>query len=284
MTTRPLRNRFLRAGLLLTATVLFAACKKDKTDVIADDGDTGYAAEHYSLESASNEGQTLLDVAVANNNSVSGYLRTTGGTPTPLSACATVTHDTTTHVLTLDFGPTNCLCGDGVYRRGKILCTYTGRYKDMASVHTITYQNFYRNDNQLTGSKTVTNMGANSAGQVYYTVVDSLALSLANGTGTRSWVSTRTRTWTAGYSTAIWSDDAYSITGTGTVTRVNGHTFAVAVTAPLQIAAGCNWIKAGTLTITPQTAAVRTLDYGNGTCDDSATLSVNGTSRIVTLR
>jgi hypothetical protein len=78
-------------------------------------------------------------------------------------------------------------------------------------------------------------------------------------------------------------DDAYEITGSGTVTRPNNTSFTMNITAPLLVALNCNWIKQGTVQITPANNVVRTLDYGSGTCDDQATLTVNGNTTNITL-
>ena len=85
-----------------------------------------------------------------------------------LSSCATVTLDTTVfpRVLTIDFGDTNCLGKDGRYRRGKILVSFTGRYYRPGTIITTTFDNFYVNDNQIEGTKVVTNNGRNDQGHL----------------------------------------------------------------------------------------------------------------------
>lgn len=274
-------RNLLVSGITAAVTIsifLFTACKKGDN---ATGEDTGYAQDHATLEKTYDDAQNISDQAAASGGTLSTYR--VGGTI--LSGCATVTHDSVNlpHTITVDFGPTNCLCQDGNYRRGKIIITYTGHYKDAGSVHSIAFDNYFVNDNQVTGTKTVTNMGTNSSNQVYYTINVSGSIILANNAGTISWTSTRTRTWTAGYSTSAWNDDEYEITGSGSVTRANGHTFTLNITSPLHVATDCRWISQGTLQITPQNAVVRTLDYGNGTCDALATLTVNGTTYNVTL-
>ncbi|MGC4056934.1 MAG: hypothetical protein QM743_02290 [Chitinophagaceae bacterium] len=100
----------------------------------------------------------------------------------------------------------------------------------------------------------------------------------------KKWTSSRTRTWTNGESTKTRLDDVYSITGSGTVTRVDSSTFTGTITSPLIIATSCDWITQGTIEIVPSgTGKTRTLDYGSGTCDAVATLTVGSKSRTVTL-
>ena len=255
------------------------SCNKAKK---TDDVDSSIGADHAMVEKTYSDVLSIADEA-GNTGSVNSY-KTPGGTI--LSNCATVTNDTTVtpHVLTIDFGATNCVCMDGINRRGQIIVSYTGRYKDPGHSHTIAFNNFFVDDNQVTGTKTVTNTGSTATGQPIYTITINGGLILANNGGTISWVSNRTRTWVAGYNTTAWADDTYDITGSGTLTRANGTVVAMNITTPLHVALDCLWIESGVVTLTPAGGAQRTLDYGNGTCDAQATFNVNGQTYNITLR
>jgi hypothetical protein len=50
----------------------------------------------------------------------------------------------------------------------------------------------------------------------------------------------------------------------------------VNVTVPVEKRASCTWITKGRIDLTPEGLATRTVDYGDGTCDDKATLTING--------
>lgn len=256
--------------------VMFTACRKQK-----DTEDTGYGTDHAALEKTFSDVQSITDQA-----GTDGGLSTYKMLPTLLGSCAVVTKDTVSnpHVATIDFGATNCLSADGKYRRGKIIVTYTGRYRDVGSMHTITFDNYFVNDNEVKGTKTVTNTGTNSSGQPVFNINVNGSIVLSNGNGTLSWTSTRTRTWITGYNSGDWKDDVYEITGSGTVTRASGKTFDMAIITPLHIALDCKWIQSGVVQITPQGGNVRSLDYGNGTCDDQADLTVNGKTYSISLR
>jgi hypothetical protein len=277
-----------KSGLLLVAatTLMMVACKKtndntSSSSLTTADDNGGYASDAAKLETTNNDVISIADVAGTTNSG--STLRTTG---TTLSPCATVTNDTTVtpHVLTINFGTTDCICADYKNRRGEIIVTYTGHYKDSGSTHTITYNNYFVNDNQVMGSKTVQNMGTNGSGQVYYTVTvnDSMVI------GTDSvitWTGSRTRTWLEGYSTPERSDDVYQVTGTTTLKRANGHTFTLDITSPLYIALSCPYIESGIINITGSTLAVtRTLNYGTaGSCDDEAQLTIGSHTYNITL-
>jgi hypothetical protein len=278
----------LRTGaLIITASVLtLAACKRDNNNNSAPalssaDDNGGYASDATKAEQTSNDVISIADAAAATNSG--SNLRTTG---TTIGGCATVTNDTTVtpHVLTINFGTTDCTCLDYKNRRGEIIVTYSGHYKDSGSTHKITYSNYFVNDNQLTGSKTVTNMGTNGSGQVYYSVTVNDSLNIG-GDSVITWVGNRTRTWLAGYSTPERSDDEYLITGTTNLTRANGHVFTFDITTRLQVANACPFIEAGVVDISSTTFATspHILDYGTGNCDNEAQLTIGAHTYNITL-
>ena len=261
-------------SITLSVFVFTAACHKTST---SSNEDTTPATDYSVAEKTFNDVQTVSDQAATVNGNMA--FRTTATTG---SGCATVTHsfNGTDSVLTIDFGSTDCLCHDGSYRRGQIIVTYTGHYADSGSVHNITFNNFFHNDNQVTGTKTVTNMGHNSSGQIYFDVTINCSIIKANGeTHTANW--NRVRTWvTQG------TPNVYQITGSGTLVRPNGKTVSINITTPLVVASDCRWIEAGTLVYTLPNGLNRTLNYGNtAVCDDLAQLTLpNGTTQNITLK
>jgi len=274
-------SKFLtRLGIsVVIASLFFASCHKNTTPVAED---TGYATDQATTEKTFNDVESIAD---------QGSMLSAGGnlnyrtTATTSGGCAMVTRAPGT--ITINFGATDCTCKDGRNRRGEIIVSYTGNYSDSGSVHTITFNNFFQNDNKVTGSKTVTNMGHNSLGQPFYDVAINGALTLSGG-GTISAVWQRIRTWTAGYATPTdFTDDVYSVSGSGTMIRANGDTVLVNIStaAPLVMAYGCKWIEAGTITYTLPGGLNRSLDYGNtAICDNQAVLTLpSGVSYNITL-
>lgn len=277
------RMMVLIAGVMIGSLV---ACKKDNNNNSSNDTDntdTSIAKDNSMADAYFNDVQNIADQA--SEGSLVFYSPTVGGSGKDVeqyakSSCATITHDTLSvpHILTIDFGSSNCLCNDGKNRRGKILVSYEGHYRDSASVHTITFDNYFVNDNQILGTKTVTNNGHNSNGNLTFTIhVDGQIIKANNG-GTITWVSDRVREWTAGESTFSWVDDVYSITGSGSGTSANGTNYTMLITTPLVRALSCHWFESGVLEITPAGLATRTINYGNSGCDANATVTINGVS------
>ncbi len=250
------------------------SCKKSSQE------DISYASDHTAAEQAFNDIQSIGDQAASLATSGTMDYKTTA---TTISGCATVTKEP--GIITIDFGNTNCECKDGRARRGKIIITYNGGYLDSGSVRTTTFDNFYQNDNKITGTKTVTYMGFNKAGQPYYKVHIDGSVTLKSG-GTITTVWDRERTWTEGYNTpGDKSDDVFKTTGTGTITRPNGSVMDINISLPLITAASCRWVEAGTVLFSLPGGKTKALNYGDiPECDDSAKITLsNGTVKVITL-
>lgn len=269
--------------------MLFAvsACKKE-TPKPEGDNDTSTAIENAMADAAFNDVTNIADEGYT--GSVSSYKGSFP--PVFLSNCASVSFDTVSNPksFTIDFGNTNCLCNDVNYRRGKIIVTYQGFYRDSGSTHTISFDNYYVNNNKIEGSKTVTNKGRNSNGNLSYDIV-------VNGTITwdaayfgsvcsSSYTANRTREWSEGESTLLWTDDVYLISGTQSGVTHTGATYTAATVSPLKKEIGYRHITDGTLAFTPQGKFTRYINYGypNGDWDNLAQVTINGYTYVIQLR
>ena len=260
---------------ITTAVFIFvASCHKSPATE-----DTGFAADHAATEQTFTDVQSISDQAANISSGSLGYKTTA----TTIGGCATVTR--APGKITIDFGTTDCTCHDGRKRRGTIIVTYTGAYADSGSVHTVTFSNYYQNDNKVTGTKTVTNMGLNASGQPYFNIHESGSITYKGG-GTVSSEWNRVRTWTAGYSTLTYlADDVYEVTGSGKLTRANSEVININITTPLIVALNCHWIEAGAVTFAMSNGKSRILNYGDlANCDDQATVTLsNGNVWNITL-
>lgn len=272
-------NQILAFAVIgLVVALSTAGCRKEK------DTDTQAAYSNSTAENYFNDAGKMVDNAAQ----TSKYLDPTSTINSNVT-CPVITIDhpdsvTWPKTVTIDFGSSNCYSWGSVPHRGKIIATFSGPYRMQGTVITINFDEYYRNDNKIEGTKTVTNAGTNGSGQMYWNV------QVVNGKITRTdntymtWNSTRTRTWIQGQNTVgDWSDDAYNITGSATGTSFTGNAFSAAITNALLIEWGCRWIKSGTIEITPSGLKTRSIDFGSGTCDDQATVTINGNVYNITL-
>jgi hypothetical protein len=125
-------------------------------------------------------------------------------------------------------------------------------------------------------------MGRNNNGNLWWDIAVSGQIIKANSGGVVFWNSDRAREWIEGEGQP-WYKWVYLITGTANGTNANGKSYTVNITAPLKVKFNCEWIVSGTLEIQVENAPLVILDYGNGTCDNIATVTINGQTYTITL-
>jgi hypothetical protein len=269
------------AGAAMVSMLMLGACGKKAAIESAVSNEEATAQNKEEADAVGNETQNIADAYAANQNA--GYLRTGSNEIMEGSACVTASLDSASKTLTVEFGKnsdgtySNCMCNDGRNRRGKLVITYTGgHYKDSGSVKTVNFVDFYRNDNHVEGTRNVTNMGTNSAGHYHWTIQETnMKITRVDGK-THTWTSTRDREMLAGYDTYVWSDDEYQLTGSGSGVNQNNISYTANITTALHRLMSCKYIDKGVIEFSNEKGATRVIDYGNGTCDNIATVTVTG--------
>lgn len=268
------KSRSVLFALVLT-TALWA-CRKDREEF-----DTTIGYEVGQFESITNDVDNMIGQVWQGDGTISQKLATPVS-GSLLSGCATVTHDTLNNTIEIDFG-TGCTGLDGRTRAGIVNITYTGSYFTPGSSHTITFDSFYVDTRHIEGIRQVTNNGLNNAGNMNWTIVAAnMKITRTDGYW-RSWNSTRNREMTQGLGDSTWSNDVYRINGTASGSNSNGNTFTMTISDVVR-PNSCGWITSGTIVISPGNLQSRILDFGNGTCDDQATVTVGSQTRTITLR
>lgn len=203
-----------------------------------------------------------------------------------LGPCAEVTLDTTVmpHVLTIDFGPENCMGPDGNNRRGQIIISFNQAFPLPGSLITTTFNEYHVNDNHVQGTKTRENTGFNEDGfiQFHFTVDGSVTLA-ANGE-TISRQADHIRFWIEGFeSPQFWFDDVHLITGQATTTHSLGWSATRTIINPLRKEMSCPHFVSGTVEIERTGRPTALLDYGDGECDDLATITIGDNTFVIEL-
>lgn len=268
-------------ALLMVAGIvsLTTSCKKDEQKV----ADTSASADDALAEGIYTNVTSIANEAY--DSETGGGLKSGDETSMFLSGCAVITLDLTVmpHELTIDFGDVNCLCNDGRYRRGKILVTFNGGYRMVNTVITYGFDDYYVNDNWVDGTKVIRNMGLNENGNLYYSIEVVGVIHKANNGGTLNWNSSREREWIEGEPTWTHWDDVYLITGTADGIRPNGNTWSRTIINPLRVELSCKWIVSGTLELNSEGLPLMIGDFGDGECDNIATVLVNGVTYTIFL-
>lgn len=267
--------------IFAASSTLFTSCNKDNT---TEDINKETSVDRNSIlaEKTFNDIGNFTTTAMSTGKSMFKSGQTV---MSPGSSCLQISFDLTSmpYKLILDFGSTNCLCEDGLYRRGKIIISASAGFSDSLVTLTTTLENFYVNDNQITGTRILKNNGHNAAGHMNWDVTVDGSIVLASGEGTITYQSARNTEMIDGENTPDYTDNVFSITGNANGTAITGQIFSSLITAPLISKMTCAYFVSGEMEITPAAEPVRTLNFGNGDCDNKATVTVSGITFEITL-
>jgi len=204
-----------------------------------------------------------------------------------LSECVTITRVLTaeSRTVTIDFGEENCEGADGKLRRGKIIIERTGFYFWSEVTATYTFDNYFVDDNQLTGTKTYTG-SFNEDGTYSSTFITDGSIILADGSGTITWQSERNRLISEGADTWGFADNRVEVTGFSNGVTSDGIAFSSEIIEPLIriYQEGCfRFYVAGIVKINKADGTEILINYGDGTCDNLAEVTIDGVTEIIEL-
>lgn len=191
--------------------------------------------------------------------------------------CATITVTPASgfpRTITIDFGNGCTAPGSNITRRGIIQIVISDSLRRPGSTAVMTFNNYYVNNFKKEGTITWTNTSTAGVRSWNRTVVDGRI----TAPGGRFWIhnSVKDVTQVAGVSTPRnLLDDAFEIEGQGTVRNSQGRQRSFNILLPLHKQVICENIDAGRIRFQgPNHVAV--LDYGDGTCDRIAMISIDG--------
>jgi len=278
--------RFLRMiSFIFTGLFLFISCEKNDEKISSQDIEMADddAVVTLMFDQAFTEADMALEQLEYNWKNPSGLKSVPDTCP-----IIYVDHNDSTYwpkTVTIDFGSEGCEGPFGNIRKGTITIVVTDRYLKPGSVRTVTFNDFYINNFKIEGTKTMTNEGRDEDDFMYFSVelTGGKVTTPAGKEITHEF--SRTRTWIEGELTPRWRwDDKYIIAGEATGINRYGILYTRTITTPLMVAISCRWIMSGIIEIQPEGHSLIVLDYGNGECDDVATITVNGQTKEIKLK
>lgn len=195
----------------------------------------------------------------------------------------TVNKDASPQVMTIDFG-TSCTGKDGKIRSGKVIVTSTS-FKTFPSVRTKSFDNFFVDGKKLEGSvvKTISKDQENNIRTAQ--LQEDITITFPDKEGKAKRVANLTRQYQRN---AIANNEDNQIVSWGTVefTRISGVklTKTIAEANPLVYKLACRHIVSGVVIITTSANGSWTIDYGNGECDNKATLTKGDKTKEIVIR
>ena len=203
--------------------------------------------------------------------------------------CVQITRDTMAKQVTIDFGE-GCTGPYGRTRSGRVLITYDGEFNDGLANRVITFEDYFVNARQFLGRIELRNVNRNeediltaSRSLVDFTVVYPNGNSMViNGSTTRAWLE--------GEGDGDPSTNVIQLTGSYEGVSTKGRSFSHEIVEPVIADFGCR-LSGGFLRtegVIEMTLSgirrerVRTVDYGDGSCDSEYSVTINDEVTTVT--
>ena len=288
-----MKTKFLLFVSMLSITFFIGCSSNETVDVAA----TSKTITTDDVVANSEIDATVDDVSIIAEDQFdmqkSLVAKTSMGMKSMLPPCATVTtvltNDTWTR--TIDFGTQGCALPNGNVLKGKIIISFSKNFTTPTKTISYTLEGFYHNGKLIEGSKTITHELKTSdlLATIHPVTTHSIDVKITFPDGkiyTR--IGTRVREMVEGFTTiSIWEDNVFKAWGYNITTFPNGskYTCTIQKTQPLLIKMSCKmpFPVSGVIEITKNDGKA-TLDYGNGDCDDLATMTINDVAKEIHLK
>lgn len=279
-----MKTNFLKSIYVIVVVAIFVtSC--DREDGIKQGTDD---EEEQVIESAS-IGEDASDDALEITAQGENQLTVSGGRVNS-DLCATITHDEANKKVIIDFGD-GCIGPYGRERKGKIIVTYSSEVGDSIANRIITFENYFINNKGVTGTIELRDVSVNAFGNLQSTkkLVD-LTISFPNGEQV-VFNGSRTREWISGAGDNDRFNNVYRITGLVSGESTTGRSFTHEIVEPIiadwSCAAQGNFARiAGVVEMTKlggYTNRKRTVNYGDGECDNTIVITTFRRSYVVTV-
>lgn len=207
-----------------------------------------------------------------------------------LPTCATFTTVLVdgTWTRTIDFGSTGCTLPNGNVLKGKIIISFSNDFTSKSRTLSYRFVDFYHNGKLLQGNKSITyeskstELLATEHPVMTFTV--DMKITFDDGK-VYSRTGTTVKETIEGNETPLnWEDNVFLVTGNSATSLANGDTVTTVITTPLRYITSCKlpFPVSGIVSITKNTS-VGTLDFGDGKCDNLATLTIDGVTKDINL-
>ncbi|MCL6265952.1 hypothetical protein [Flagellimonas myxillae] len=247
------------------ALLLFQSCSEDAVGT----GDNGLTSAELETILTTDETAGTVDNALtelfANNGA-------TGKSAKGSNECYSAEYTDTGFVATFN----NCVLNGTDNVNGTVTVTYEAG--SGAAAFTATYVDFYVGTLKINGTRTFSISGDAEQNSIAFSVTSDMTVETEDGSEI-SETGTKTVGFTFGDTLAT---STISISGNWEV-QAHGNTYAVSTIDDLEGSLGCEYLVAGSMNVA-KNGLVITVDFGDGECDDAATLTYpDGTEEEISL-
>lgn len=250
--------------------LFFGGCQKDATTTTTPQpGDNNSSEGSVIIADRTFDGLNVL---------VDGYFSSTGMKSAVLATCPSITATTNASfpiTITCDWGTGCTSAEDGITRMGKITASVSGMMNVPNSVVTFTFNDFVSDGNKISGVHKITYVGLNAGNNwPRYTVLTEAKIEFPDKKFI-TYRATYTRLQSEGSATPlILSDDVWRIEGSSSGITREGVAWTASYPSALVKKASCKWFSSGSVLVTPTGGIPCTINFGDGTCDNKATLTI----------
>lgn len=272
-----MKKQKLKLSMIVLALIglMLTSCQ-DEGNVI-DPGtseaiDLKTAETEAEVDKASEEVSAIIEEAYLNEEFPT---LAKSGTDRFLPDCVTITIVIVQNMktVTIDFGD-GCELRNGNFVSGKIILEYEKDPEAATKMISYAFEDFYFNRKNIEGGGSILRERSNENGNPQSTKNFDVKVTWPDGSFA-SKVGVKVREWIEGNNTPAWGDNVFLITGNGTFTKKNGTVLSAEVVEPLRRELACKFLVSGIVNLSKnENKAV--LNYGDGACDDLATISING--------
>lgn len=251
--------------LLLIFTLVVSCESEDVMDVVSAEDELSV----LEIDDITAEADNIIDDILITE----GLFSKSEGSEKDLDmTCKTKTVVTSgnTKFITIDFGE-GCEAPNGNVLRGVILVEIErDAGMETKSIQT-SYDGFFVNDREITGTKSILIERSNSSGNFQSTITFDQTIIWPDGETTRK-EGTKVREWIEGKDTRKMRDNVFLITGSWEITKKDGTKLEAEVVEALKRDMSCRFIVSGILKI-ERPNMEGTIDFGDGNCDNVATFT-----------
>ncbi|WP_378182933.1 hypothetical protein [Aquimarina sp. SS2-1] len=262
-----MKNNILKFGLIAFFSIILVGCNSEEvSDQLPLDGiDSQEAALTATIDDGA---EVLSDLTLQGFEDEEGLAKNSNNRFLPDCATVTIELTSTSKNVTIDFGTEGCEVRSGHIVKGKIFMSYELNVEAMSLVINYSLEDFFIDDVQFAGSRTITRLKSNDNGNPEYSMNLDFTITFTDGTQA-SRTGSKTREWIEGAFNGNWGDNVFLITGEWQTNFANGNTHSTTITTPIRREASCRFLVSGIVELV-RTNFSGSLDYGDGSCDNKA--------------
>jgi hypothetical protein len=282
-----MKPKQLAIALAFTScTIGFTSCKKDdnNTNTSKDDIETTFElATDLAIADNLTEDANDIFLEAATDNNLAGQRPVDAAESMGILGCATVTITPLIGFpknIAIDFG-NGCTSPNGLTRKGKIKIVLSDSVRKAGSTAVLTFDSYLVNGFKKEGVITWTNT-SNAQVKGWQRKVEDGKITSPLG---KYWLHNGLKNvvQVEGYATPRnLIDDVFSITGNHTIINSTGISRTSVITEALQKKTVCENISKGKIKLDGSNHSA-VIDFGDGTCDKTGTISIDGSTAITFL-